>query len=101
MPRGKLCGEFITPECFPTLARLGVMDRMIAAGAQRIVRVGLVLPSGKSVQALVSDMSDQADWAMSLSRARFDQILFDRARETGASPAAAAAARGLRLNDEA
>ena len=27
MPRGELCGEFITPECFPTLKRLGVQDR--------------------------------------------------------------------------
>lgn len=85
MPRGKLCGEFITPECFPTLERFGVMERMLAAGAQKIVRVSLVVASGKSVQTHVSGMSDDATWAMSLSRARFDQILFDRAREAGAT----------------
>lgn len=84
MPRGKLCGEFITPECFPTLRRLGVMERMVAAGARKIVRVSLVVASGKSVQTRISRMSDEATWAMSLSRARFDQILFDRAREAGA-----------------
>lgn len=84
MPRGKLCGEFITPECFPTLERLGVMDRMLAAGARRLARVSLNVASGKSVQALISNMSNDASWAMSLSRARFDQILFDRAREAGA-----------------
>ena len=84
MPREKLCGEFITPECFPTLERLGVMERMLAAGAQKIARVSLVVASGKSVQTHISKMSDDATWAMSLSRARFDQILFDRARETGA-----------------
>jgi len=84
MPRGKLCGEFITPECFPTLERLGVMDRMLAAGAQKIARASLIVASGKSVQARISKMSDYASWAMSLSRARFDQILFDRAREAGA-----------------
>ena len=94
MPRGKLCGEFITPECFPILLRLGVMDRMLAAGAQKIARVDLVVPSGKSVQALVSEMSDQAKWAMSLSRARFDQILFDRAREAGATCLEGVAVKG-------
>jgi len=83
MPRGKLCGEFITPECFPTLERLGVMDRMLAAGAQQISQVSLVAPSGKSIHTPVSNMSN-AGWAMSLSRARFDQILFERAQEAGA-----------------
>lgn len=84
MPRGKLCGEFITPECFPTLERLGVMDHMLAAGAQKITSVSLVVTSGKSVETHLSEMSDDATWAMSLSRARFDQILFDRARQAGA-----------------
>lgn len=84
MPRGKLCGEFITPECFPTLERLGVMERMLAAGARKISRVSLIVAGGRSVHANLSGMSDDAQWAMSLSRARFDQILFDRAREAGA-----------------
>jgi flavin-dependent dehydrogenase len=84
MPREKLCGEFVTPECFPTLERLGVMDRMLAAGAQRITRVSLIVANGKSVKGRVAKMSRESNWAMSLSRARFDQILFERAREVGA-----------------
>jgi geranylgeranyl reductase family protein len=84
MPRGKLCGEFITPECFSTLERLGAMDRMLAAGAQKISRVSLVAPSGRSVHTHISNISTDAMWAMSLSRARFDQILFERAQEAGA-----------------
>jgi len=84
MPRGKLCGEFITPECFASLERLGVMDRMISAGAQKLSQVSLVVPSGKSVQSDISNVSHNESWALSLSRARFDQILFDRAREIGA-----------------
>jgi menaquinone-9 beta-reductase len=84
MPRGKLCGEFITPECFPTLERLGVMHRMIAAGAKKVSRVSLVAASGKSVETHISKISDDANWAMSLSRDRFDEILLDRAREAGA-----------------
>ena len=84
MPRGKLCGEFITPECFPTLERLSVLNSMLAAGAQKIAQVSLVASSGKSIQTQLSGMSNDAACAMSLSRSRFDQILFDRAREAGA-----------------
>ena len=99
MPRGKLCGEFITPECFPTLHRLGVMERMVNAGAQKITRVNLVVPSGRSVETSVSGMSQDAKWAMSLSRARFDQILFDRARETGATCLEGVAVKGCAFDN--
>lgn len=99
MPRGKLCGEFITPECFPSLERLGVMDRMLAAGAKRVSRVSLVVASGKSVQTHISKMSDDASWAMSLSRARFDEILLDRAREAGAVCMEGIAVKGSMLVD--
>jgi flavin-dependent dehydrogenase len=101
MPRGKLCGEFITPECFPTLERLGVMHRMLAAGAKGVSRVSLVAASGKSVQTQISKMSDGATWAMSLSRARFDEILLDRARETGAVCLEGVAVKGSMLVDGA
>ena len=83
MPREKLCGEFITPEAFPTLERLGVMQQMISAGAQKIERASLVVSSGRSVQTSISSISRDGTWAMSLSRSRFDQILFDRARDAG------------------
>jgi flavin-dependent dehydrogenase len=84
MPRAKLCGEFITPESFPTLERLGVMSAMMRAGAQRLTQLSLVVASGKRVQTPMAAMSDVAEWAMSLSRARFDQILFEQARTVGA-----------------
>ncbi|MEK6284665.1 MAG: NAD(P)/FAD-dependent oxidoreductase [Acidobacteriota bacterium] len=99
MPRGKLCGEFITPECFAPLERLGVMDRMLAAGARKITGVRLILATGKSVQTHISKISDDAGWAMSLSRARFDQILFDRARETGAVCLEGVAVKGCVFTD--
>ena len=100
MPRGKLCGEFITPECFPSLERLGVMDRMLAAGAQKITRVNLIGSNGESVQTHISKMSNDAPWAMSLSRARFDQILFDRAREAGAECIEGLAVKGCVYDGE-
>ena len=85
MPREKLCGEFITPESFPTLKRLAVFDSMLAAGAQKITRLCLVASGGRIVRMPIAEMSYEAAWAMSLSRARFDQILFERARALGAN----------------
>lgn len=85
MPREKLCGEFITPESFPTLRRLAVFDSMLAAGAQKITRLCLVASGGRIVHVPIAEMSYEAAWAMSLSRAQFDQILFDRARDLGAT----------------
>lgn len=85
MPREKLCGEFITPECFPSLERLGVMQRMLERGAARLTRLCLVVSGGKIVRTEIKEMSATADWAMSLSRARFDQVLFERAKEAGAN----------------
>lgn len=83
MPRQKLCGEFITPESFPTLSRLGAMDEILAAGAQKIGRLRLVGTNGNQVEAPVSEISDKS-YALSLSRARFDEVLFEGARQAGA-----------------
>jgi flavin-dependent dehydrogenase len=83
MPRQKLCGEFVTPECFPTLNRLGVMERLLAAGAQRISKLNLVAWNGRHVEAPVWEVS-RMPYALSLSRARFDDVLFDGARRAGA-----------------
>jgi geranylgeranyl reductase family protein len=100
MPREKLCGEFVTPECFPTLQRLGVIKRMLFAGAQKITRVSLVADSGKSVESRVSEISDDDNgFAMSLSRGRFDQILFEAAREAGAECLEGYAARDCKFDD--
>ncbi|HEY7911312.1 MAG TPA: NAD(P)/FAD-dependent oxidoreductase [Blastocatellia bacterium] len=84
MPREKVCGEFITPECFPTLERAGVVDRLLSQGARKITKLGLVASTGKSIESEISRLSDVETWAMSLSRSRFDQVLLERARELGA-----------------
>jgi flavin-dependent dehydrogenase len=84
MPREKLCGEFITPECIPSLQRLGVEDRIIAAGAHQIRRLSIVTSTGRSVNADLSDFSECSQPALSLSRGRFDQVLFEQAASRGA-----------------
>lgn len=84
MPRHKVCGEFITSESFPTLNRLRVKDRLLDAGAQYLNLLRLVASSGKIVETPMADMSRAGAPALSLSRAKLDQILFEKAREAGA-----------------
>ena len=48
-PRHKLCGEFISPECFDHFRELGVLDRMLSAGGDHISETRFYSPSGKNV----------------------------------------------------
>jgi len=84
MPRHKVCGEFIAPECFPTLRRLGVFESIRTAGAQEITQLRLNDVNGRMLQVPIADISRDSSWAIGLSRYRFDQILLDRARAAGA-----------------
>src|SRR5215467_1200565 len=84
MPREKLCGEFVTPECLPSLERLGVSQDLTNAGAQLISRLRLIVGSGKSIDAEIPNVSTTGQQALGISRARFDQILFERAQQAGA-----------------
>jgi flavin-dependent dehydrogenase len=84
MPREKLCGAFITPECFPTLNRLEVLEQVVGAGAQRIMELRLVAPGGADLTTDIPAITPEFKWALSLSRSLFDGILFERARASGA-----------------
>jgi flavin-dependent dehydrogenase len=99
MPKEKLCGEFIAPECFPTLRRLDVFDRCLDAGAQKITSFKLIPSKGAPVAASISEISRLSPFALSLSRARLDQILFDKAREAGAVCLEGMAASRLIIED--
>lgn len=84
MPRHKVCGEFITSECIPSLDRLDVTDRLRKAGAQSLTRLRLVASNGRIAEIKMSEMSRLGQTALSLSRAKLDNILLERARESGA-----------------
>src|SRR5712692_9167145 len=51
-PREKLCGEFISPECAVHFERLGVIDRMLAAGPARLDETVFYARNGKSVSEI-------------------------------------------------
>lgn len=83
-PREKLCGEFISPECFRHFAELGVGEEMLSLGGARIAETRFYDAAGRSV-AVPTRWFGQGDFALSLSRARMDQSLMSRAKAIGVS----------------
>jgi flavin-dependent dehydrogenase len=81
-PREKLCGEFISPECLKHFQRLGVSDRMLAAGGKSLTQTVFYARSGRSID-VPSSWFDNQNAALGLSRAEMDQRLLERARTAG------------------
>jgi flavin-dependent dehydrogenase len=82
-PRAKLCGEFISPECALHFERLGVADRMFAAGPARLTATVFYSRKGKCV-TVPSAWFGAGEIALGLSRAEMDERLLRRAADAGA-----------------
>ncbi len=82
-PRHKLCGEFISPECLRHFESLGVLDKMLNAGGERIVETRFYDRRGNGF-SVPSSLLDDGGFALSLSRSEMDRILLDKASEAGA-----------------
>src|SRR5215213_454024 len=81
-PRQKLCGEFISPECFSHFKDLGVLENIMDAGGDRILETRFFETGGRSV-AVPTGWFGQGDFALSLSRAEMDDQLLERAKAVG------------------
>ena len=81
-PRNKVCGEFISPECFGHFDALGVTERMFARGGDRISETIFYERGGRSLTIPSKWFGSSS--ALSLSRAEMDRILLERARKVGA-----------------
>jgi flavin-dependent dehydrogenase len=83
-PRHKLCGEFISPECFGHFRELEVFDEMMSAGGERISETIFYAPSGKNVTVPSKWFNaDGERGALSLSRAEMDFVLLEKAKAFG------------------
>jgi len=78
LPRHRVCGEFLSPESRQTLARLGVLPRIEAAGA-RAVNSARFCCDGKSARF---DLGAAA--GLSISRFALDPLLVGAAQNAGA-----------------
>jgi len=82
-PRQKLCGEFISPECFRHFRELDVFDEMLSAGGERIAETVFYAPNGKSVGIPSKWFNGDSQGALSLSRAEMDLRLLEKAKLIG------------------
>ena len=78
-PREKLCGEFISPECFRHFDELGVKGELLESGGDRITETRFFSKGGRSV-TVPTGWFGHGNFALSLSRARMDQKLLFAAK---------------------
>jgi flavin-dependent dehydrogenase len=91
-PRQKLCGEFISPECFDHFRELGI--DMLSGGGDRIVKTIFYSQSGRSV-SIPTEWFGGSTSALGLSRSEMDLRLLQCARNAGAEVHQSTAAIGL------
>ncbi len=82
-PRHKLCGEFISPECLEHFRELGVLDKMLVRGGDRISETIFYAENGKSVSIPSEWFNGNRQGALGLSRAEMDFRLMEKAKELG------------------
>jgi flavin-dependent dehydrogenase len=99
-PRQKLCGEFISPECFRHFRELGVFEEMFAAGGERISETIFYAPGGKFVNVPSRWFKGSEGGALSLSRAEMDFQLLKMAKSIGVEVLEETSIVGLLFNKE-
>jgi len=81
-PRAKLCGEFISPECFDHFKKLGVADEMLACNPATLTETVFYSRRGHRVSVPSGWFATRS--ALGLSRAEMDNNLLRRAATVGA-----------------
>jgi menaquinone-9 beta-reductase len=82
-PRAKLCGEFISPECFDHFKELGVADEMLACNPATLSETVFYSRRGHRVSVPSGWFATRS--ALGLSRAEMDNNLLRRAATVGAN----------------
>lgn len=96
-PRDKLCGEFLSPESWGVLDRLGLTDGIHRAGYHAIRAVRVTTPRGRSIDARLVD-SDSPP-GLGLSRSMLDDLIVREARNAGAMVLESTRASGPLIED--
>ena len=81
-PRDKVCGEFLSPECWGVLDRLGLRGEVERSGYHPIHRVRITSPKGHELTADVVDRDGLP--GIGLSRSFLDDLIVREARRAGA-----------------
>jgi flavin-dependent dehydrogenase len=83
-PRDKVCGEFVSVEGQGVLARLGVLETLLDAGATRMGAVRITSAGGREVRAPLPEFPAIGRHALGVSRSLLDRVLLERAVGAGA-----------------
>ncbi|CAM2070297.1 Tryptophan 7-halogenase [Sulfidibacter corallicola] len=96
-----MVGESLIPYCYFPLERLGLLDKIEAAGFQAKHSVQFASTNGNCSQPFYfqQHMNHRAATTWQVDRAAFDQILLDHAREMGVQVFEETAARALIRDD--
>ena len=81
-PRAKLCGEFISPECFDHFRKLGVADEMLSCNPATLTETVFYSRKGNRISVPSGWFATRS--ALGLSRAEMDNNLLRRAAKVGA-----------------
>jgi flavin-dependent dehydrogenase len=98
-PRHKACSEYINPSGAPLLDKLGVLDDIMRAGADRMEAMIVHAPNGERFAANYA-RAEPGRAALGLSRHRLDHILIERAKAAGAEVIERAHVRTVIQEDE-
>ncbi len=82
-PRDKTCGDGLTPMAIKTLDKMGVLDKVEAAGAFKIDHVSMRGPYGISTRVAFEDSMGPGHYALVLPRLILDQVLYQHAIDRG------------------
>ncbi len=77
-PRDKLCGEFLSPECWGVIDRMGLVAAVERLGFDPIRRVRLTTPRGRVIDAEFAPEGRPP--GIGISRSRLDNLLIETAR---------------------
>ena len=80
-PRDKLCGEFLSPECWGVFDRLGLTEAVIQLGYHPIHRVRITTPRGRVLESEFTGADGLP--GIGLSRAALDDLIVRTARAAG------------------
>jgi flavin-dependent dehydrogenase len=82
-PREKPCGDFVNPINWPVLRELGVEDRVLAQPHAEVSGFRITTAAGHDAAAQFTSASQERAIGLGIRRAHLDQVLLERAVESG------------------
>ena len=98
-PRDKTCGDGLVPRALPILSEMGVLDS-IAARGWKLDHLEVSAPSGRNVHFDIPPLPHAPNHAIVIPRLELDNLLLQRAIESGADFRGAVHVRGLQTDTD-